>query len=379
MQPSGVDKPRILCVDDEPNVLAGLRRTLFRRFEVVTAEGPTEGLEALKNGQEFAAIVSDMRMPEMNGAQFLARAKEIQPDAVRILLTGQADMESAIAAVNEGNIFRFLTKPCPQEVLFDTLGQAARQFRLLRVERELLEQTLQGTVSVLTDILSLAAPAVFARSSLIEAFVAHMVDRLGVEDPWKFRIAARLSRIGCIMLSTETLDKLYAGMRLEEEERSRLDAHPKTGRELLKKIPRLEEVAEMIGRQDAPSRGCLDGDDVALGAGLLHTAWALDARIMRGNSVAEAVESLATHPDFDPRLVRLLEDFRRDASFSDVVRSVTLQELQPFMILDEDVKTLSGQVVVKRGREVSGVLLQRLRNFASGAGIKEPIRVRVVS
>ncbi|RMG18668.1 MAG: response regulator [Deltaproteobacteria bacterium] len=359
-------------------MLQGLRRTLFRHFDVETADRPEAGLEVLAR-EDFAVVVSDMRMPGMNGAQLLARAQELKPDTTRILLTGQADLDAAIAAVNEGGIFRFLTKPCPAEVLNRALSEGVRHFQLLRTERELLEQTLQGTVKVLTDILSLVSPGTFARSSLIEGFVSHMVEKLGLDDPWKYKVAARMSRIGCITLSSETLDKLYAGMRLDEEERRRFEAHPKTGGDLLRQIPRFEEIAEMIAHQNEPCRGCLDGDAVALGAGLLRTASEMDTRVMRGATMAQAIADLSAHPDYEPRLLALLEDFRRDASYSDLVRSVTLKDLQPFMILDEDVKTLNGQVIVKRGREVTGVLIQRLRNFASGAGIKEPIRVRVVS
>ena len=105
--------PRILCVDDEPNLLAALERNLFGQFDVVTANGGEAGLAAIAEGPPFAAIVSDMRMPGMDGAAFLAAARARAPDSVRLLLTGQADATSAIAAINQGAIFRFLCKPCP--------------------------------------------------------------------------------------------------------------------------------------------------------------------------------------------------------------------------------------------------------------------------
>lgn len=105
---------RILCVDDEEDVLRGLKRVLRSpRFETVGALSGAEGLERLKEegAENFDVVVSDMRIPEMNGAQFLSRVREVAPDVSRILLTGQADVESSIAAVNDGQIFRFLTKP----------------------------------------------------------------------------------------------------------------------------------------------------------------------------------------------------------------------------------------------------------------------------
>src|ERR1700722_15579286 len=103
---------KILLVDDEPNVLSAFQRQLSRRFEVQTALGPIEGLAALKEAQEFAVVGADMRMPEMSGVEFLAIVKQRAPDVVRMMLTGNADQATAIEAINHGNIFRFLNKPC---------------------------------------------------------------------------------------------------------------------------------------------------------------------------------------------------------------------------------------------------------------------------
>lgn len=131
---------RILFVDDEPNVLQALERQLRKQFEVLTAEGPVLGLEALKKEGPFAVIVSDLRMPVMDGIRFLAMAKEALPDSVRIILSGQGDFAAAIDAVNEGSIFRFLTKPCPTDHLIKALAAGLEQYRLVHAERELLEE-----------------------------------------------------------------------------------------------------------------------------------------------------------------------------------------------------------------------------------------------
>ena len=136
-------KPAILCVDDEPRVLEGMQRNLRKKFRVTTALGPQEGLQKLADGGPFAVVVSDMKMPTMNGAELLELVRERSPQSTRVLLTGQSSMEDAIAAVNRGAIFRFLTKPCPPPELVDALEQAAEQHRLLTVERELLDKTLK--------------------------------------------------------------------------------------------------------------------------------------------------------------------------------------------------------------------------------------------
>ena len=116
---------RVLLVDDEPLVLEGLKRQLRKKIEVETAVGGREGLALIERSEPFAVVVSDMRMPEMNGSQFLEQVRKRSPDSVRMILSGQAEIESTIAAVNLGQIFRFLTKPCSTEALIAALDRAS--------------------------------------------------------------------------------------------------------------------------------------------------------------------------------------------------------------------------------------------------------------
>ena len=120
---------KVLIVDDEKNLLAGLERQLRGTFNIVTAESGQNGLRALQENGPFAVIVSDMRMPGMNGIQFLMKAAELYPDTVRMMLTGNADLETTIHAVNEGNIFQFLTKPCQTAILKWALVDGIKQYR----------------------------------------------------------------------------------------------------------------------------------------------------------------------------------------------------------------------------------------------------------
>ena len=137
---------KILFVDDDPAVLEGYRRALHKEFQTDTAVGGREALWAIANDGPYAVVVSDMRMPSMDGVQFLSRIGRISPNTVRVMLTGYADLESAIGAINEGRIFRFLTKPCEADVLKKTLTTCLVQYRLVTAEKELLEQTLTATI-----------------------------------------------------------------------------------------------------------------------------------------------------------------------------------------------------------------------------------------
>lgn len=363
---------RVLCVDDEPNVLAGLERTLFEHFEVDTAESGPEGLELLEEDGPFAVVVSDMRMPEMNGAEFLSRVKQRAPDTVRILLTGHSDTPSAIAAINEGAIFRFLCKPCPGELLIQSLEMAADQYRLVHAERELLDNTLKGAVDVLSQVLGLVSPAAFSRAGQVDAYVGHMVQALGLEDAWSYRVAASLSQLGCITVPPETVARSIAGQPLDASDQAMLAAHPEAGARLLSSIPRLEPVAAMIGAQADPERA--QHPSHRLGASMIRLALDVDRMVAGGRTFEQALSrARRSHHE---HLVEALTSFAGHSGVASV-RAVTVRELAVGMVLDQEVHTKTGQVVVGADRELNKALIERLANFARGVGIQEPIRVRV--
>ncbi len=368
------DPPRVLCVDDEPNVLEGLERTLFEHFDVTTATSGAEGLQILQSEDPFAVVVSDMRMPIMDGAAFLAQAREAVPNTVRVLLTGQADMDSAISAVNDGNIFRFLCKPCPQDVLLRSLGAAAEQNRLLVAEKELLENTLRGAVEVLSEVLSIASPTAFSRCRNVRSYVAHMTQKLGIEDPWKYDLAALLCQVGCISLPPETLDRVYAGQDLSAAEQEMLNKHPEIGHQLLAHIPRLEQTAAMIRGQLGTWQP--PGEEEQLGAEMLSLALALDRWVAGGASVSSGLAEVKKSGNHSAKLLDAMAGFRSSIRV-DAVKAVFVREMRSGMVLDEDVRAENGNVVVGKDRELSTALIGRLANFAAGAGLVEPIRVRV--
>ena len=149
----GATPPRVLVVDDDRLLLDGLRRQLHGTFELATALGGHEGLDVLRaagRGGGFAVVLSDYQMPQMNGAAFLAAVRDVAPDATRMLLTGQADLNGVASVVNQGGVFRFLMKPVSRDVLTEALQAGVEQYRLVTYERELLEQTRLGTARPLS-------------------------------------------------------------------------------------------------------------------------------------------------------------------------------------------------------------------------------------
>ena len=375
--------PCVLFVDDEPNVLSGLRRTVRGRFRAVVAEGGQAALDVLRDTDDIAVVVSDMRMPGMDGAEFLTAVREGWPDVVRILLTGQADLEAAIAAVNRGQIFRFLTKPCPPDVLLPTLETAAEQYRLVHAERELTEGTLRGAVQVLADVLSLANPAAFSAANNIRAIVSQLAERLELEDPWQFEVAALLSQLGGVALPEDVLARHRAGQDLNEDEIEAVSRIPSLGADLLDDIPRLEEVAEMVRLQREPVRDRWLAEPwprTGIGASLLRVATDLDALTAAGRGIGAATDELAQRRrEYHPAVLEALLTDPLDEGGEEVVRTVPVTGLRPGMVLDEDLSDADGTLLVSRGHAVSAPLLARIDRFRHLRGLPQRIRVRIPS
>lgn len=370
--------PRILCVDDEPAVLAGLRRQLFRDATVCAATSGEEALALLEADPGYSVLISDMRMPGMDGATLLAEARARRPETVRVLLTGQADLDAAIAAVNEGNLFRFLLKPCPSPVLRRALADAVGFHRSLTAERQLLEQTLHGAVAALVDALALANPTAFARATRIQALVRQLLAATTTAEAWQIELAAMLSQIGTVVLPEETLDKLHAGLTLTEEERAKVDQLPELADRILAPIPRLEEIRRIIRDQRLPFERLRHGGErtSALGARMLRLAADLDALESAGIVRADALAAMAAQVGvYDPALLaQLAAPDAGEADNGPQIVTVTPDELRAGAMIARDVLDGAGRLIIGRGFTVTESLLDRIANWR-GPAIQEPIFV----
>lgn len=378
---------KILYVDDEPNILASCQRSLGRRFNITTASSGAEGIEIIRTDGPFAVVLSDMRMPGMDGIEFIRAAREVTRDTVCMMLTGNADQETAMNAVNQGNIFRFLTKPCPQEVLVAALEAGIRQYRLITAEKELLQKTLTGSIKTLVDVLELVNPMAFTRGGHIKPIVKAIVADLKLKNPWQYEIAALLSQLGCIVLPPEIVEKVFSRTKLSSKEQEMYDSHPINGAKLLENIPRLEGCARMIERQldryDASDTPDPDGPDgvVILGSQILHAAIGFDSHLSEGLGRHVALAKMkAEEGEYNPDLLNVL----KTASIPEVddapkgtMKEVSVRNLTTRMYAHEDILTSTGTLLVPRGNEITQPLIERLKNFADGAGIKEPICVLV--
>jgi response regulator RpfG family c-di-GMP phosphodiesterase len=378
---------KILMVDDESNVLTAYEHLMHKEFKIDTAVGGAAALRALETNGPYAVVVSDMRMPEMDGVQLLAKIKDLSPDTVRIMLTGYADLQSAIGAVNEGNIFRFLTKPCDKEMLAKTLNAGLMQFRLVNAEKELLEKTLQGSIQVLTEVLGMVNPVAFGRALRVRRYMHHLTTRLALPNPWRFEVAAMMSQLGCVTLHPETLEAVAAGRTISPGEQARFDTHPSVARDLLSKIPRLEPVAWMIAHQNDPATATRTPQEpqtaeIQLGAQLLRATLVFEDLRVKGLSRNEAVERmLQEHKNFDARIFQaLLELDLTSEKTPAVVLNCTIEELIPSgMVLEKEVRTKAGLLLVAKGQEVTEALILRLKSYQEYGAISQGFTLTVSS
>lgn len=369
--------PRVLCLDDEPRVLNGLENQLCFDYEVETYTSGVDALARLEDKSQpaFDLIISDMRMPEMDGATFLREARQRVPDVARVLLTGQSDLQSAASAVNEGGIFRFLQKPCDADLLISTVTSGSQHTALLRAERELLHGTLNGTVRLLIDVLGIVSPAAFRSIGEVRDTAVSAAEALGMENAWEVEAASSLYRLGAVSFPDEVMVKALAGQPLADAEKDMYDRLAETSAGLLENIPRLAGVAELIRAADRIRQGKGAGPDVnADAAYLVAAAEEIDVQLAGGASWPRAAQAAAKRLGIPPHISAVLKGKGRGSH--DAPLFLGIGDLVCGMLLDDDVLTAGGQPLVRKGTKVSDALLVRLRNFAANQGIREPIRVR---
>jgi response regulator RpfG family c-di-GMP phosphodiesterase len=368
------DLPTILCVDDEPRVVDGLAVHLRRDYQVVTANGGQSALQILKEKGAPAVVVSDMRMPGMDGAALLKQVKRLYPETTRILLTGEPGRDAAIAAINEGQIFRFLTKPCPPDQLRSAIEAGVIHHRLQRAERVLLQETLVGCIKALVDILAITNPVAFGRATRVQRLATDLAAAIGNKGFWQLEAAAMLSQIGYVSLPVELVEKLYYAKHLTPEERTLADGAPSVAQKLLGRIPRLEPVMEILAAsRDAKSN--VPDALIKLGAGILRLVLEYDAQIAQGFPVSGAIAAIrAQTARHESALVDNLESMVGAALGTEVISEVSVGRVTTGMVFMDDLRTSVGTLLVPKGFEVTETFLERMRNFGPGI-LQERVRV----
>ena len=416
---------KILAVDDEPNVLKSLTRLLRNEaFETVTTTSPAEAL-ALLEDQAFSAVVSDQRMPDMVGTELLEKAAAISPDTVRIILTGFADTEAAIDAINRGAVYRFLTKPWQDEELVATVRQAVSHYQLVTENRRLaaltaqqneelrdlnqnlemkvvdrtqkitklnkrLEKSFLGTIQVMAGLSELHSPVIGSHSKRVAAMCDEIAVamELSVRDRFQLRVAATLHDIGKVGVENEILQKPLNA--LTPSERKTLESHVLHGEVILGKVPDLGEAALLVRHHHERGDGSgypdrLRGERVCVGVRIIAAADAYDNSLNRRDRFQSAtpkaalsyVQSLSP-AKLDHVVVSVLADcLAKDDQMQreELEAEVALGDLRPGLVLSRDLRTASGVLLLQKNSEIQKEQLVRIQNFQVSDPIVEGIFV----
>ena len=383
----------ILLVDDEPSLLSALQRQLRKVFNLTLAEGGEQALAAVASAcdrnEPFAVVVCDMRMPGMDGIEVLSRIKTRSPDTVRIMLTGNADQQTAIDAINTGNIFRFFSKPCPAETLAEGLVAALAQYRLVTAERELLEKTLSGSIKVLADVMSINDPAASALANRLRDWVRHLTIEFKLPQRWQLDIAASLIPIGKVSIPPDLVAKKNSGQALTDTERAMFERIPEAGRDLVINIPRLAKVAEIIHLQDRGFDGSGFPADGPVGANI-----PIDARLLKilkdlaeatkgGPPTTAAFVSLERRQgQYDPQLLRKVRSCleAKEAvaeSTPPAALEIPVAALHAGVVILSDIRLDNGHLILSANTQLSEGHIQRLRNLRRLFTFIDPVKVQV--
>jgi response regulator RpfG family c-di-GMP phosphodiesterase len=385
----------ILLVDDEVNVLSSLSRTLYEEDygEILNAQNSLEALEIVKKTPGLSLVISDFHMPGMNGIDFLVEVRNLSPDTTRVLLTGAADLDMALNAVNKGNVFRFLLKPCPADVLIGAVKDSIRYNQLILGERELLSNTLNGSIKVMIDILEVQNPFIFAQASRLRKQAHNLAIALHLEaQSWEIELAALLSQIGAVTIPQETLLKQIKGSELNDSDREMIASIPGMGRQLIKNIPRMESVAEAVGDQNCTyvsrfSPGSPFGKDIPIISRILKIIMDYDRFRETLHTSIAAIEAMqARESEYDPIFLDVF--FTKVLNIDELMASratkpkigekqIFVDDLKIGMVIARDVNDKKGILIVAKGTLITEVLMYKLMNYFRSQSIVAPIFIEI--
>lgn len=310
------NKCKVLLVDDEEDNLALLYRTLRQDFTILKTTSPIEGLKILKENP-VDVIISDHKMNEMDGVEFLKRSYEMSPNCVRLLVTAYSDTSILIDAINYGKIYRYIKKPWDPGELLMTVKTAAEYFKLKQENDRLiydLKELFSGTINAIIEALDAKDSFTLGRSRRVTFLSLRMARflNLSAEETGKLELAGLLHDIGMIGVSEDILNKTEA---LTQNEFEIIKKHVNYGVKILEDIKQLKDVVEIIKYHHERFDGSgypygLKGDETPLNAKIISISDAYDSMTSKrsyraGLAHEEAVKRIEEQSgrQFDPIIV----------------------------------------------------------------------------
>ena len=302
------------------------------------------------------------------------------------MLTGQADLSTAIDAVNQGHVFRFLTKPIKGDDLRLVLVDSVNQHELIVAERTLLEQTLTGSVQTLVELLSLFDPRGFGRTKEMRDLAVEIAGKFSLDVGWDLGLAALLSRIGWLAIPVEVQSKIVRGERLTVQENEMALRAPEVGANIIANIPRLQSVARLIRYSTKHFDGTgypaehIAGEDIPIGSRILLVVhdYVTRLQVRQSKVVVFSEIEAASGSKYDPAVVKILGEVVHAVGANEAEKHVmlALEDLQPGMVLADDVFVKNNDVVIlTMGTRLNLLHIEKLRNYAVGTSLANPILI----
>jgi putative two-component system response regulator len=320
---------KILFVDDETAVLSAIQRAFHSKFNIYAAHSSEEGLSLVEKGGSFAVVVSDFQMPGSDGISFLTRVGKISPDSIRMMLTGSVKIETSIRAVNEGHIFRFLSKPCPMEALEKALLDSLYQHHLIQNEREYYvlkkwKESMGGLIQAFTRLIESKDPYTAGHQLRVSQLSTAIAVALGfpVDEVEQIRMAAMIHDIGKIYVPAEFLNKPGA---LNASEWNIVKMHAQIGHDILSPINFPFPIHQIVLQHHER----IDGSGYP--AGLKEPEILVEAKII---AVADVAEAIGHHRPYRPakgfeEMIKELRDNRGikyDGKIADAALTLLLDQ-----------------------------------------------------
>lgn len=383
------ETPKVLFVDDNANLLSAVRRVVRNRVELITAESAAEALKALESEKNIAVVVSDQNMPAMKGVEFLAIVAKRWPMIVRIMQTGNDDQATATAAINTGQVFRFIRKPYDPPSLLETFEDALKLYETRVAERDLLETTLAGSVRLLTDLLAQTRPDLFLKAARVQTLAKAAKQVVKVPHAWELDLAAMLYPLGSIIIPEALAAKYALGTPLSADEQLLVDQSVAVAAELIEHIPRLGNIAHAIGlsRKGYDGHGFpaggVKGADLPIISRLLRILVDIvDIATTKKISNAAAASELRTRshlydPEMLEQVIGLVQNkLARELSISKTEVEVATIRLVSGDEVVNDVHSKDGKLLLAAGAVLTDVTIRRLMHFAKLGEINSKMTVR---
>jgi CheY-like chemotaxis protein len=360
--------PKVLFVDDQAEVLDALKVQVNEICVPHFAQDAEAGLEIFEKEGPFTIVVSDQILPGMNGADFLAKVIHRDPYCTTMLLTGHANYQDAMKAVNDGHVFRLLEKPYCPKALQEAILAGARQRELLEAEQVLLQETLVGAVNALTDTLATVKPLFFGRAQRVKRLAGEVARYLNYPHVWRVETAAVFSQLAAITLPEEEAENVFLRKRVRPQIEELVKKFPEVITHLLGHIPRLGNVREILD--------CLlvshtpyqthDKENTFKAYQILDAALEYDYLEVEGHDSEVILATLkGGHKEFDSKVIEAMEQLLHKSRTRYLVNELPLDELRVGMRLAEDLKLETEMLVAPKGTDITRHFLQVLHNYDS--------------